>query len=196
MKKRKKTYEEIFMEIATQGSQFDTIIDNILQSNNHQKNELISELYVQLYSKKDLIENLYQKKQLKFYLIAVITTQIKSNSSDFHKNNRQTLNCIISKRVDSKGYDDEINSGMDVDEHHEFEKTIEERRRLFEKAYKKTEQKTTWIENQIAQLHLKKGLSFRAIEQYFDGAIKYNWAHKIWKKWKVVFDAELKNMNI
>jgi hypothetical protein len=77
---------KILTEIATPGSIYDEIIENILQPRLHLKPELISELAISFLENKIKVEEVINKGYFLYYFIRAVSNNVKSNTSPFYKN--------------------------------------------------------------------------------------------------------------
>ena len=80
--------QDILIEITTEGSIWDEIINNIISPNSHLKPELISEISIGYLENSDKVELAWEKGYFKYYFIKTVTNQVNSKTSSFHKNVR------------------------------------------------------------------------------------------------------------
>jgi hypothetical protein len=81
------TIRQILEEIATPGSIYDEILDNILRPNLHLKPELISELAISFLEKEDKLNEVIKANYFIYYFIRTVTNNVRSNTSPFYRNN-------------------------------------------------------------------------------------------------------------
>jgi hypothetical protein len=85
----------ILTQIATKGSIYDEIIDNIITPNFHLKPELISELSISFLENETKVDEVIQKGYFLYYFIRSCKNQVHSNTSSFHKNVRIKDNVFL-----------------------------------------------------------------------------------------------------
>ena len=187
-----KKINSILEEIASNGSKWNVIMDNILDPNYEKKPELLSEITIQLYDKIEETEKAYQQGWFRFYFTAICCNQVKSSTSSFHRNCRETLNTRHNKYFNKIVV--EMEHGWTAKEHKELQINQKLRLKLIKQASKRADLKSKWIESEMARLHLKEGLSFRKIESYYEGTIKYTRAHQLFSRWKKKFNIELQKL--
>lgn len=116
---------KILEEIATPGSIYDEIIDNILRPHLHMKNELISELAISFLEKEDKVNEVIEQGYFLYYFIRVLTNNVRSNTSPFYRNN------VVKERFLFENID--IIDESDV----ETKQEKEEKYKLIDRAYVK-----------------------------------------------------------
>jgi hypothetical protein len=79
---------QVLEEIATKGSIYDEVMDNLLSPNLHLKPELISELAISFLENEKKVNEVIQANYFLYYFIRAVSNNIKSNTSPFHKNVR------------------------------------------------------------------------------------------------------------
>ena len=82
------TIEHTLELIASAGTIYDEIINNIIQPNFHLKNELISELAVSFLTNRVKVQQALDNNYFLYYFIRACKSQVHSNTSGFHKNTR------------------------------------------------------------------------------------------------------------
>ncbi len=167
-------------------------MDNILAPNYHLKPALLSEVAIQLYNQKKKAETAYKDGWFKFLFISMCSNQVKSSTSSFHRINRQTLSTRHNKYFDK--INDEMNSGFSIEEHEDLQENQSHQLTLIRTAMKNVEPHCQWVENEMGRLHYGEGLSFRKIESFYEGAIKYTRAFQLFKRWEIKFLEELKRL--
>lgn len=79
---------QILEQIATKGSIYDEILNNLLTPNLHLKPELISELSISFLENEKKVNEVIQNNYFLYYFIRAAKNNIASNTSPFHKNVR------------------------------------------------------------------------------------------------------------
>lgn len=163
MKKNNKILNDLVVEIATEGSIYNDIINNIMQDNNHQKNELISEIAIGLLGgsneRKEALVNILNSGGFKYYFIRIIITQIKSNSSGFHRNARET----ISNRLKAVSGDLSHLNLIDDDEDRNNKIQVEINLKRLQQARKQT--KCSYFEREIFSMYYDAKMTYREIAE-------------------------------
>jgi RNA polymerase sigma factor (sigma-70 family) len=103
----KKTINEILLEITSNGSIYDEIIDNILHPKVELKSELISEIAVSYLDNKEKIEKIWNEGYFKYYFINTVRNQVRSSTSSFYKNVKVKDNIVIEDTFDIEYEDSE-----------------------------------------------------------------------------------------
>lgn len=78
----------ILVQIATKGTVYDEIIDNLITPNFHLKPELISELSISFLENETKVNSVIEQGYFIYYFIRAVKNNIHSNTSPFHKNTR------------------------------------------------------------------------------------------------------------
>jgi len=86
---------QILEEIATKGSIYDEVMDNLLTPHLHLKPELISELAISFLENEEKVNQVIQGNYFFYYFIRAAKNNIASNTSPFHKNVRIKDNMFI-----------------------------------------------------------------------------------------------------
>lgn len=86
---------QILTEIATKGSIYDEVIDNIITPHFHLKPELISELSISFLENETKIDDVIKQGYFLYYFIRAAKNQVHSNTSPFHKNVRIKDNVFL-----------------------------------------------------------------------------------------------------
>jgi hypothetical protein len=86
---------QLLEEIATKGSIYDEIMDNLLTPNLHLKPELLSELSISFLENEKKVNEVIKQNYFLYYFIRACSNNIKSNTSPFHKNVRIKDNMFI-----------------------------------------------------------------------------------------------------
>ena len=144
----------ILTEIATKGSIYDEIIDNIITPRFDLKPELISEIAISFLENRIKVEEAYEKNYFTYYFINTVRNQIHSNTSSFHKNIRIQDN----EYFENYAY---IEDETTIEDKIEFENKLNR----FEVAYKKT--KKSWFECQVFEEYFMKDKTYRKIEEEY-----------------------------
>jgi uncharacterized protein YfaT (DUF1175 family) len=84
------TINNIITQIATKGSIYDEIIDNIITTNQQLKPALISEVAIAYLENAKKIEEVYKQGYFKYYFIMTVKNQVHSSTSPLWKNVRCT----------------------------------------------------------------------------------------------------------
>ena len=79
---------QVLEQIATKGSIYDEVMDNLLSPNTHLKPELISELAISFLENEKKVNEVIAANYFLYYFIRAVSNNIKSNTSPFHKNVR------------------------------------------------------------------------------------------------------------
>jgi DNA polymerase III delta prime subunit len=117
--------DKILEEIATKGSIYDEIINNIIQPNYHLKPYLISELAISFLENRKKLNEVIEGNYFIYYFIRAVKNQIHSKTSGFHKITRIKDNITI----------DNINQVEDDGLERKYE--LEEMYKLIDKNYVK-----------------------------------------------------------
>jgi hypothetical protein len=86
---------QILEEIATKGSIYDEVMDNLLTPHLHLKPELISELAISFLENETKVNEVIKANYFLYYFIRAAKNNIASNTSPFHKNVRIKDNMFI-----------------------------------------------------------------------------------------------------
>lgn len=86
---------QILQEIATKGSIYDEVMDNLLTPHLHLKPELISELSISFLENEKKVNEVIKGNYFLYYFIRAVSNNIKSSTSPFHKNVRIKDNMFI-----------------------------------------------------------------------------------------------------
>ncbi len=187
-----KKITQILEEIADVNSEWSAIMDNIISPNYEMKPELLSEVAMHIYNNRANVKKALDGGWFRFFFISMCSQQIKSSRSSFHINCRQTLDSRHNHNFDK--ICQEMESGFSIREHEEIKQEQSRKTQLIKLAMDKAAPNCEWVECEMARLHLIEGLSFRKIESFYEGAIKYTRAHQLYKRWKNKFDIELENL--
>lgn len=117
--------DKILVEIATKGSVYDEIIDNIIQPNFHLKPELISEISIGFLENRQKVNKVIEDNYFLYYFIRTVKNQIHSKTSGFYRNTRIKDNPVVDNII--------IIEENDI----ETKKEIEELYKLIDKSYVK-----------------------------------------------------------
>ena len=86
---------QILEEIATEGSIYDEVLNNILHPNLHLKPELISELAISFLENENKVNEVIKANYFLYYFIRAAKNNVASSTSPFHKNVRIKDNMFI-----------------------------------------------------------------------------------------------------
>jgi len=146
--------DKIINEIYTKGSEYDEIIDNILQPNLHLKPELLSEIMANWLEKPQKIEQVYKDGYLKYYFIMTVKNQVRSNTSSFYKN---------AKIKDMKTFD-EVSYDIEWDTNEEgIEEATDNYNKLLQIKKAINELDVSFFEKAMFQEYYFNGKSYRTI---------------------------------
>lgn len=149
---------KIVEEICKEGTIWSEIIDNILQPNNHLKNELLSEVCLYYLENKEKIESVWAEGYFKYYFINTIKNQIRSNTSSFHKNIRINKFETIDGEIEVEY--DEDKDGI------EYKIELENKLKKINNTLKKI--KISWFERQMYIEYYVNNKTYRQIEEEYD----------------------------
>ena len=144
----------LLIEIATEGSEYDQIIDTMIAPNYHQKNELISEIAISFLGNQSSVNKAVTGNYFKYYFINVVRNQVHSSTSSFHKNVRMTTAGAVTSVTDI----DIIDQEDDL----EYKLLNELQNDLLNKTL--DEVKVSWFEKEIFDLYYVSGKTYREIE--------------------------------
>lgn len=151
------TINKLIEEIASGGTIYNDIIDNILTPNHHLKNELLSELTIAFYDNEERVLDAYENGYFKYYFIRTVKNQIQSSTSSFHKNCRQTVTTKLAPKMDDILHY-KITNANDIEHLEDIErmnKDINNARKVI---------KSSWYEAHLATLYYDEGYTYRQIE--------------------------------
>lgn len=152
----KQTVNDILEQIAQTGSIYDEIIDNILTSNKDLKGCLLSEIYLYILENQDKVQDVIDKKYFKYWFVRVIQNQVKSSTSPFYTNCRQTTNHKFGTDAFQMELYDEADTGLDEALYkEELFAALEQAR---------TEVLTTWFDSEVFRFYYDDDMTYRAIE--------------------------------
>lgn len=139
--------------IASAGTVYDEIIDNMITPNFHQKPELISEIAISFLSNEEKVNKALKGGYFNYYFIRVVKNQVHSKTSPFHKNCRKTnTQAIPVDEIDIEDEQDDLSYKMLNEAQNDILNDVLEGT------------KTTWFEAEIFRLYFDEGLTYRAIE--------------------------------
>ena len=147
------TAYSILQLIASAGTVYDEIIDNMITPNFHQKPELISEIAISFLSNQEKVEKALKGGYFNYYFINVVKNQVHSKTSPFHKNCRKSNAYAIP--VDEIDIEDEQDD-LEYKELNEVQNDI-----LNEILEDIT---TTWFDSEIFRMYFEEGMTYREIE--------------------------------
>jgi hypothetical protein len=171
--------DKVLIEIATKGSIYDEIIDNIIQPNFNLKPELISELAISFLENQKKVGEVIKQGYFLYYFIRAVKNNVHSNTSPFYKNTviKDTLYYDNIEIIDDEK---QIDDKMDD----------EEKYLLIDRAYvsipKNYFQEFVWHE------YYSKGKTYRQIanenENVFSHCLVYHEVKKIKDKLKILLE--------
>lgn len=139
----------ILTEIATKGSIYDEIINNIITPNYNLKPELISELSISFLENETKLDEVIKQGYFLYYFIRSVKNQVHSNTSSFHKNVRIKDYVFIDNI--------EIEDTTDI----ELKEEKEEKYRLIDKYFVKIQK--THFQNHLWIEYFQNGKTHRQI---------------------------------
>jgi hypothetical protein len=173
--------DKVLIEIATKGSIYDEIIDNIIQPNFNLKPELISELAISFLENQKKVGEVIKQGYFLYYFIRAVKNNVHSNTSPFYKNTviKDTMYYDNIEIVDDE---DQIDNKMDD----------EEKYILIDKFYTKIPK--TYIQEFFWQEYYSKGKTYRQIanenENVFSHCLVFHEVTKIKKILKQHIDSK------
>lgn len=167
------TAHSILKLIASAGTIYDEMIDNIIQPNFHQKPELISELAISFLNNDKGVNKALKGGYFNYYFIRAVKNQCHSKTSSFHKNVRKTSAYAIPV--------DEIDIIDEIDDL-EYKQLNERQNVILENVL--DDIKVSWFQREIFDLYFKEDYTYRQIEQEFniDHVLAWTVINKIKKK--------------
>jgi len=166
---------QILEEIATKGSVYDEIMDNLLTPHLHLKPELISELAISFLENETKVNEVIKANYFLYYFIRAAKNNIASNTSPFHKNVRIKDNMFIDN-ID-------LEDLTDI----ELKKEKEEKYKLIDRNYTKI--KKTHFQDLLWTQYFVQGKTHREIARDLEISHCLSW-HEI----KKVKDELIKNI--
>lgn len=150
-------------EIMKEDSIYQQVMDNILYPNLDLKPALISEITLYMLENKEKVDKVINEGYFKYWFIRTVTNQVKSSTSPFHKNVRETISSSLSTEDTQKLFDSIIEEeNIDIEDKLENEKLYGK----IEKARNKIN--CTWFESEMFRLYYDKGYTYRQIEKEFN----------------------------
>lgn len=146
------TINNILEQIATKGSIYDEIIDNIITTNQHLKPALISEVAIAYLENAAKIEEVYAQGYFKYYFIMTVKNQVHSSTSPLWKNVRCTS--PSTEYLQPEAIDDTENIIKDLE-------ILERQNALIIKARKNV--KMTYFESEMIRNYYDLNKSYRQI---------------------------------
>jgi hypothetical protein len=141
---------QILEEIATPGSIYDEILDNILRPNLlHMKQELISEIAISFLEKEEKVNEVIQQNYFIYYFVRTVTNNVRSNTSPFYRNN------IVKERF--------LFDNVEIIDEDQIESKIEkeEKYQKIDRAYVKIPK--TFFQEFVWHEYYSKGKTYRQI---------------------------------
>lgn len=148
------TIDNTIIEITTEGSDYDEIINTIIAPNFHQKNELISELAISFLGNKESVYKAICGSYFNYYFIRAVKNQVHSSTSSFHKNVRAPMPGTIN----GEAYD-----VIDCEDDLEYKMLNEEQNELLNKTLKDI--KVSWFDKEVFNMYYTENLTYREIEE-------------------------------
>lgn len=152
------TAYSILTYIASAGTIYDEIINNMIEPNFHLKPELISEIAISFLGNQDKVNEVIKNGYFNYYFIMTVKNQVHSKTSSFHKINRMTKG-VFNEPIETFAMNMDDGSIQDKEEQEIKEKQLQ----LLEEILNDT--KVTWFEKEIYDLYFHKGYSYRQIEE-------------------------------
>jgi len=171
--------------IASAGTVYDEIIDNIIAPNYHQKNELISEIAISFLSNETKVNQALEQGYFNYYFINVVKNQVHSKTSSFHKNVRKSnVYAIPVDEIDIVDEQDDL----------EYKELNERQNDILNDILSST--KTTWFDAQIFRMYYEEGMTYREIEErtQIDHCLAFTVIKKI--KNRIKKEIELKGLDL
>lgn len=168
----------ILTQIATKGSIYDEVIDNIIRPNFQLKPELISELSISFLENEKKVDEVIDKGYFLYYFIRAVKNNVHSNTSPYYKN------ITIKDNI----YYDNIELIDDVD----IEKKIDNELNYLkiDKAY--TQIQKTHFQEFVWHEYYTKGKTYREISNENDNVFSYSLVFhevkKIKNKLKIILE--------
>lgn len=157
----------ILEEIATKGSIYDEILNNLLTPNLHLKPELISELAISFLENETKVNEVIKGNYFLYYFIRAAKNNVASNTSPFHKNVRIKDNMFI--------------DNIDIEDLTDIELKLEkeEKYKLIDKNYVKI--KKTHFQDMLWTQYFIEGKTHRQIgkEQQISHCLSFHEIRKI-----------------
>lgn len=157
---------EVLTQIATSGSLYDEVMNNLITPHFHLKPELISELSISFLENEERIDDVIEKGYFLYYFIRAAKNQVHSNTSSFHKNIRIKDNVFI----DNIDFED----SNDI----ELKEEKEEKYKVIDRNYVKIQK--THFQNHIWVKYFEEGKTHRQIAKELDISHCLSW-HEIKK---------------
>lgn len=152
---------EICVGMCTDGNVYSDILLTNLGNDKHLKGALISELAMIMLSQPEKVVKALEEGWFKYWLVNVIKKQVRSSTSPFHKDNRQTGM--------AKGETLEINEEIieiSEDNDLEYKKMVEEEYNLLNEC--REELKVSFFDAEVFKLYFDEGLTYRQIEAEYN----------------------------
>jgi RNA polymerase sigma factor (sigma-70 family) len=171
--------------IASAGTVFDQIIDQIIQPNYHQKPELISELAISFMTNETKVNKALKDNYFEYYFINAVKNQVHSSTSSFHKNCRKT----ITSDVEIEWLDNHID---DSDEEIQYKMLNERQNDALNEVLDNTS--VTYFQSEIFKMYYVEGKTYRQIEK--ECGVDHVLAHATVKKVKSKILEQIKKYDI
>ncbi|CAA6810305.1 MAG: Unknown protein [uncultured Sulfurovum sp.] len=136
---------------------YDAINKNLGSYNLHKRDELISEIAISLCSNRKKINKIIEKKEFLYYFLMILRNQIKSSTSSFHKNCRETITSNFNV-VDKSFETIDVSNEDEI----EYNQMVEGKRELVKIARESV--KVSWFDAEIFKLYFDEGMTYREIE--------------------------------
>lgn len=179
---------QILNDLTVKGTVYNDIILTNLGPHKHLEGALISELALIILEQQEKVLKSVNEGWFKYWLVKVIQNQIKSSTSPFHKNVRETIHTKL------KGETIEVDYVEIEDEDDLTDKLIiEEQLNLIEEC--REELKVNFFDAEVFKLYYDEGLSYREIERNFDidHCLAWNSVKKTRTKLKKLIDSRKKH---
>lgn len=169
----------ILTQIATEGSIYDEIINNLITPHFNLKPELISELSISFLENEKKVNEVIKNNYFLYYFIRATKNQLHSNTSPFHKNVRIKDNIFIDN-ID-------IEDLTDI----ELKEEKEEKYKLIDRNFVKI--KKTHFQNHLWIQYFHEGKTHRQIASENDISHCLSW-HEIKKVEKELIEKIKKDL--
>jgi len=177
------TAYSILNYIASAGTIFDQIIDEMIKPNFHQKPELISELAVSFLGNEDTVNKALKNNYFEYYFIRAVKNQVHSKTSPFHKNCRLS----ICSDIEPEWFDKEEDTS-DI----EYKMLNERQNDVLNEVLNSVH--VTYFQSEIFKLYYYEGLSYRQIEK--EHGVDHVLCHSTVKRVKKLINEQIKKYDI
>ncbi len=156
--KDKQTVSNIINEIATKGSIYNEIIDNLIAPHLHYKNDLLSIITIDYLNNATSVAKAINKGYFKYYFIMTVKNQVHSKTSKFYKEVKLT----------SFKVEEFMEEFIDVEDLFGMEYKMEQEDKMnIVKQIRKTT-KISYFESECIRLYFDEGMTYRAIAKEYE----------------------------